>query len=320
MIRFRRSGYACEGALPRQKYTLLIRGVPSRALTRLPVARRWRSRGGLPPQWSPRGGDARRPGRFAEVIQDLPHGARLVDEGDNPHPKGARQQHGPQIAGCRSGDVAPPAPRWGVRRRRHRNVPWRQGGDAGEFLREHFVTNCKERFPGSADYEPARYWQHCDLAHRRRNTIVLSWPCVQAKTAERIMFVHSTETYTMNIRKPLVAALWVASCGVASIPISSNAATVYFNTAPPPARVEVIPAPRAGYLWVPGFWDARGHRHAWSAGRWERERHGYRFVEPRWEQRDNRWALERGRWARGDRDGDGVPNRFDRAPNNPRRH
>jgi len=53
-------------------------------------------------------------------------------------------------------------------------------------------------------------------------------------------------------------------------------------------------------------------------GHWERERHGYRYVEPRWSQHDNRWTLERGGWMR-DRDGDGVPNRADRAPDNPYR-
>jgi hypothetical protein len=29
--------------------------------------------------------------------------------------------------------------------------------------------------------------------------------------------------------------------------------------------------------------------------------------------------MEQGRWHRGDRDGDGVPNRMDRAPNDPTR-
>ena len=123
----------------------------------------------------------------------------------------------------------------------------------------------------------------------------------------------------MNIRKPFAVALCVASLAAASLPLTSSAA-VYFEVAPPAPRVEVVPASRAGHVWVPGFWDARGHRHVWVKGHWQRERRGYRFVEPRWEQRDNRWYLERGRWARGDRDGDGVPNSRDRAPNNPRRH
>jgi len=125
----------------------------------------------------------------------------------------------------------------------------------------------------------------------------------------------------MKIRKPLLVTLCVASFGAASIPIPGSAAVdVFFNVAPPAPRVEVIPAPRHGFVWVPGYWDARGQRHAWIGGHWERERRGYVYVEPRWIQRENRWYLERGRWNRGDRDGDGVPNYRDRAPNNPYRH
>ena len=132
----------------------------------------------------------------------------------------------------------------------------------------------------------------------------------------------------------LAAALCAATMGMASLPVATQAAVdVYFDVAPPAPRVEVMPAPRAGYVWVPGYWDARGHRHVWQRGHWERERRGYSYYTPRWVERDNRWYLERGRWARGgrdrdgdgipnradrDRDGDGVPNRADRAPNNPR--
>lgn len=123
-----------------------------------------------------------------------------------------------------------------------------------------------------------------------------------------------------KFRKPLLVAMCVASMGAVSIPVSTSAAVgVYFNVAPPPARVEVVPEARRGYVWVPGFWDLRGNRHAWRAGHWERQRRGFSYVEPRWIERDNRWQLERGRWARGDRDRDGVPNSRDRAPNNPRR-
>jgi hypothetical protein len=32
--------------------------------------------------------------------------------------------------------------------------------------------------------------------------------------------------------------------------------------------VEVMPAPRAGYIWSPGHWETRGTRQAWIAGHW----------------------------------------------------
>jgi hypothetical protein len=55
-------------------------------------------------------------------------------------------------------------------------------------------------------------------------------------------------------------------------------------------------------------------------GSWMRERRGYRYNQPIWVERNGRWFMERGHWRRGDRDGDGVPNRQDRAPNNPNRY
>lgn len=124
----------------------------------------------------------------------------------------------------------------------------------------------------------------------------------------------------MKLRKLLIAGLCVASLGAITAPLTVSAQPgIYFNIAPPPPRQEVAPAARRGYIWVPGYWNARGNRHVWHTGHWERSRAGYSYVQPNWIQRDNRWQFERGRWNRGDRDGDGVPNNRDRAPNNPNR-
>lgn len=124
----------------------------------------------------------------------------------------------------------------------------------------------------------------------------------------------------MNVRKLLLSGLFVASLIGASVPVAATAASgVYFNVAPPPPRYEAVPAARRGYVWVPGYWNGRGNRHVWQRGHWERSRAGYAYAQPNWIERDNRWQLERGGWRRGDRDRDGVPNRLDRAPNNPNR-
>src|SRR5258705_152407 len=70
----------------------------------------------------------------------------------------------------------------------------------------------------------------------------------------------------MKFRKPLLVALCVGAFGGLSAPMTASAEVqVYFNTAPPPLRVEVVPAPRRGYFWVPGYWEGRGHRHVWQA-------------------------------------------------------
>ena len=149
----------------------------------------------------------------------------------------------------------------------------------------------------------------------------------------------------MMKRKLLLGALAVSSIGVLPLPAAAEV-SVYLDVAPPAPRYEVVPAPRAGYVWQPGYWDWRGDRHYWRKGYWVRERQGYYYHPSRWEQRNGRWHMENGGWHReryayydgrgrgnGDRDRDGVPNRYDRdrdndgvpnrydeRPNNPNRH
>ena len=106
------------------------------------------------------------------------------------------------------------------------------------------------------------------------------------------------------------------------------------SVAPPAPQVEVVPGPRQGYVWAPGHYEWRGGQYAWVQGHWLTARSGYEYREPRWVQRGNgEWVMVGGNWERGryhgdrysengprgDRDGDGVQNRFDRFPNNPRR-
>lgn len=101
-------------------------------------------------------------------------------------------------------------------------------------------------------------------------------------------------------------------------PVASHGTfvNVQFN-APPPPRREAVPAPRRGYVWAPGYWEPRGHRHTWRAGHWVKARPGYVYRQPAWRQDGNRWNYNSSRW---DRDGDGVPNRYDQRPNNPNRY
>lgn len=122
----------------------------------------------------------------------------------------------------------------------------------------------------------------------------------------------------MLLRKTLLVALVAAgSVGAVVVPAPAAAsAGVYVQIAPPAPRYEVIPAPRHGYVWVPGYWDWRGHHHVWVRGVWVRERVGYRYRPHQWVEHDGRWAFNRGGW---DRDRDGIPDRYDRHPNNPHR-
>jgi hypothetical protein len=133
------------------------------------------------------------------------------------------------------------------------------------------------------------------------------------------------------IKRVLLVSAVAAAFG-AGPSVTASAADIVVRVAPPAPRYEAVPGPRRGWVWVPGYWDWRGHRYAWVQGRWVRERPGYVYYGPRWVERGGRGHMERGRWGRRDRDphgipnrfdrdrdNDGVPNRFDRHPNNPRR-
>jgi WXXGXW repeat (2 copies) len=99
------------------------------------------------------------------------------------------------------------------------------------------------------------------------------------------------------VRKSMLVALSVVSLGSVLIPMAASAEVgVYLNVAPPPARYEAVPAARPGYLWSPGYWNAKNNHHVWKSGHWERERHGYQYAEPTWTQHDNKWQLDRGHW------------------------
>jgi hypothetical protein len=98
--------------------------------------------------------------------------------------------------------------------------------------------------------------------------------------------------------KALVMGMCVASGALAAPAISLAGVVVDVEVAPPPVRVEAVPGPRAGYVWVPGYWDWRGHEHVWVTGRWMHERRGWHYVPEHWVQVGPRWHFEPGRWAR----------------------
>jgi hypothetical protein len=101
----------------------------------------------------------------------------------------------------------------------------------------------------------------------------------------------------MSLRNVMLcAALGLGA--IASPMMASARVYVDIDVAPPPARVEVVPGPRVGYVWAPGYWNYSGHRHVWVGGRWYHERHGRHWVNDRWDQRGDRWHHDRGHWDR----------------------
>jgi hypothetical protein len=121
----------------------------------------------------------------------------------------------------------------------------------------------------------------------------------------------------MTMRKLILGSFIAAVIGGAAFPAAARTnVDLFVNIGPPPVRYEYVPAPRVGFVWVPGYWDWRHHRHSWVPGRYVRHRPGYYYEPARWSNSADRYFYNRPGWRR-DRDGDGVPNRRDRAPDNP---
>ena len=118
------------------------------------------------------------------------------------------------------------------------------------------------------------------------------------------------------MRKLILGSIVAAALGSAALPAAARTnVDFYVNIAPPPVYAEALPAPRAGFVWVPGFWDWRYNRQHWVAGDWVPARPGPYYAPARWHYRDGRYYHRPAGWR--DYDGDGVPNRYDRAPSNP---
>lgn len=131
--------------------------------------------------------------------------------------------------------------------------------------------------------------------------------------------MHKTMHQTLRniVMSTATAAVALAGIGLHTAAQAQAAVSIQIGSAPPPPRYERVPQPRRGYVWSPGHWELRHGRQAWVPGSWLRARPGYAYHAPQWTQHDGRWEYRRGRW---DRDGDGVPDRHDRRPDNPRRH
>src|SRR4051812_46024784 len=88
----------------------------------------------------------------------------------------------------------------------------------------------------------------------------------RVKVRPKHHFPLEGETDMTKKRKLLLAALAAApiSCAVPAF----AALDVYVDAPPPAARYEVVPAPRAGFVWQPGYWDWSHGRHAWHKGYW----------------------------------------------------
>ncbi|MEF9438489.1 MAG: hypothetical protein L0922_07070 [Candidatus Mariimomonas ferrooxydans] len=70
------------------------------------------------------------------------------------------------------------------------------------------------------------------------------------------------------------------------------------RTAPPPARVELRPAPPFhGAVWIGGHWTHRHSRWAWSSGYWKKSpKPGAVWAPDQWKKTRRGWKRTRGHW------------------------
>ncbi len=94
-------------------------------------------------------------------------------------------------------------------------------------------------------------------------------------------------------------AVFCASIALSAIAMPAVAqVSMGIEIAPPPPRYEVVPAPREGYVWGPGYWRYENERHVWAPGQWQTARPGSVWVADHWESRDGRNFFIAGHWDR----------------------
>ena len=100
----------------------------------------------------------------------------------------------------------------------------------------------------------------------------------------------------------LLAGFVLALSGACYTPSASAQVSVGggITIAPPPPRYEVVPAPRRGWVWIPGYWrwEPYWHRHVWVPGTWVAARPGFRWYPGVWIRHGPNWYWRDGYWGR----------------------
>jgi hypothetical protein len=100
------------------------------------------------------------------------------------------------------------------------------------------------------------------------------------------------------MRKLIIASLAAATLGSIAVPAAAARVSLFVDVAPPAAPIEVVPAPRVGFVWVPGVYEWRHRHHVWVGGHWVRARPGYVYQPATWARVNGRWAWHQGVWVR----------------------
>jgi hypothetical protein len=71
---------------------------------------------------------------------------------------------------------------------------------------------------------------------------------------------------------------------------------IEIRTAPPPDRVEIVPAPRPGFIYEKGHYAWDGRQYVWTEGRFIKEREGHKYTPYAFEKRGEVWYYRPGFW------------------------
>src|SRR5258708_10894258 len=136
----------------------------------------------------------------------------------------------------------------------------------------------------------------------------------RAHTGVRLKEASHVEAYCDHV--PCRRRIPFYGGGLGVVDAGSRAAeqlSITFGSPPPPPVYEMVPAPRVGYVWAPGHYVLVNDRYVWTRGQWMAARAGYRYVPDTWERTyvsgREQWRHVPSRW---DRDGDGIPDRYQR--------
>jgi hypothetical protein len=99
----------------------------------------------------------------------------------------------------------------------------------------------------------------------------------------------------------IATCLVVAALAAGAFPAPAAAqvsGSIVIQNGPPAPRYEVVPRPRHGYVWAPGYWRWNGYRHVWVPGYWVHNHRGRIYTPGHWEQGPNGWIFVRPGWHR----------------------
>jgi hypothetical protein len=90
---------------------------------------------------------------------------------------------------------------------------------------------------------------------------------------------------------------WVTVDTLAPTTVAATTTADVITVAPPPPRVEVVPAaPGPDFIWISGLWVWGGGHYAWHPGHWTTARVGYVWAPAHWARYGGGWRLEGGYW------------------------